>query len=195
MRLIITRHGETEDNKARILTGHLPGKLSKEGILQAKKLALRLKDEKIDYVYSSDLKRCVDTTNAILNYHPDDVKVEFTSELRERYMADFEGKKRDDLGPDYFQKMNESKDVESLENMRLRAEKFLHQVLKKHKTDTVLFVAHNWIKKSLIGVITGKEISEVLKMETMHNTSVSIFEISKDKNHKIHAFNCAKHLD
>jgi len=37
MRLIITRHGETEENRARIIQGHLPGKLSEIGINQAKK--------------------------------------------------------------------------------------------------------------------------------------------------------------
>ena len=40
MRLILTRHGETEENATGIRQGHLPGKLSEKGIEQAKKLAL-----------------------------------------------------------------------------------------------------------------------------------------------------------
>ena len=48
MRLILTRHGETEENVADIIQGHLPGKLSEKGIAQVKKVAKRLKDEKID---------------------------------------------------------------------------------------------------------------------------------------------------
>ncbi len=51
MRLIITRHGETEENIAGIMMGHLQGKLSATGIEQAKKVALRLKDEKIDFIF------------------------------------------------------------------------------------------------------------------------------------------------
>ena len=45
MRLIITRHGETEENIKGIHQGHMPGILSKLGIEQAKKLALRLKND------------------------------------------------------------------------------------------------------------------------------------------------------
>jgi len=58
MRLILVRHGETEENVAKITQGHMPSKLTKQGIEQAKKLALRLKDEKIDKIFVSDLKRC-----------------------------------------------------------------------------------------------------------------------------------------
>ena len=47
MKLIIVRHGETEENKIGIIQGHLPGTLSVIGIEQAQKIALRLKDEKM----------------------------------------------------------------------------------------------------------------------------------------------------
>ena len=48
MKLILTRHGETIENKKGILQGQKIGTLSKKGIKQAKKLALRLKGKKID---------------------------------------------------------------------------------------------------------------------------------------------------
>jgi broad specificity phosphatase PhoE len=70
MRLILTRHGETEENKLGIVQGHMQGTLSKEGIHQAEKLAERLRKEKIDAIFSSDLKRAVDTSKIILSYHP-----------------------------------------------------------------------------------------------------------------------------
>jgi probable phosphoglycerate mutase len=43
MKLILTRHGETEENKAGIIQGQGIGRLSDEGKNQAKKIALRLK--------------------------------------------------------------------------------------------------------------------------------------------------------
>jgi len=97
MKLIITRHGETEDNKAGIIQGHLPGKLTDVGINQAKKIALRLKDEKINYIYSSDLARASDTTKEILKYHPD-APVKFVKNLREKFLGSWQGKKKTDLG-------------------------------------------------------------------------------------------------
>lgn len=127
MRLIITRHGETEESMAGIIQGHLPGKLSADGIEQAKKVAFRLKDE-------------------------------------------------------------------TLEDLYLRAESFLHKIILKHHQDTVLLVGHNGINKALIAVITGKKHKEIQSIDNQHNTSVNIFEIDESKNHKLLCFNCIKHL-
>jgi len=85
MKIILTRHGRTVENDAGILQGHLPGKLNEKGIIQAQKVAIRLQDEHIDYMYSSDLDRAADTTREILKYHPD-VPVEFIQELREIFL-------------------------------------------------------------------------------------------------------------
>ena len=83
MRLILTRHGETEENVAGISQGQLlPGKLTDKGIEQAKKLASRLKDEKVDAIYSSDLARSADTAKIIAKYHSK-VKFHLAKELRE----------------------------------------------------------------------------------------------------------------
>ena len=68
-KLIIVRHGETEENAKRITQGHLNSQLSEKGKEQAQKLALRLKDEKIDCCYSSDLDRCMNTAKKIIELH------------------------------------------------------------------------------------------------------------------------------
>ncbi len=96
MKLIITRHGETIENKAGILQGHLPGQLSAEGIGQAKALGKRLQSEKIDVIYASDLQRVVDTTREITSYHPD-TEVIFTKELRERDLGEFQGQNKHEM--------------------------------------------------------------------------------------------------
>ncbi len=80
MKLIITRHGETEENRTGIVQGHLPGQLSESGIEQAQKLALRLKGEKIDVIYSSDLDRASDTAKEIAKDHPS-VPIRFVRDL------------------------------------------------------------------------------------------------------------------
>lgn len=83
MRLIITRHGETLENMEGIVQGHMHGTLSKKGIEQAEKLAKALKDEQIDYIYSSDLKRASDTAREISKFHKN-VPFQLTKDLRER---------------------------------------------------------------------------------------------------------------
>ena len=69
MKLILTRHRETEENKEGILQGWLPGHLSLEGKRQAKLVAQRLQDVKVDFIYTSDLKRCLDTASEIAKRH------------------------------------------------------------------------------------------------------------------------------
>lgn len=59
--LYLARHGQTEENLARIFQGHLPGQLTEEGRKQAFELREKLRDVELDAVLSSDLKRCVET--------------------------------------------------------------------------------------------------------------------------------------
>ena len=47
----------------------------------------------------------------------------------------------------------------------------------------------------MIAVITGKSPKDIKSIENQHNTSINIFEIDEDKNHKTLCFNCKKHLD
>lgn len=198
MRLIITRHGETEENKAGVIQGHLPGKLSASGIDQAKKVAPRLKDEKIDFIYSGDLKRTSDTAKEIAKFHSN-TPIEFVEELRERNMGEFQGKKISDFnwGKSDFTAatFSESKEVETMEQLYRRAESFLDKIISKHQHETVLFVGSNGINKALIAVIIGKSHEDIKGFENQHNTSVNIFDIDEDKNHKMHIFNCKEHLD
>lgn len=196
MRLIITRHGETEENVAGILQGHLPGTLSARGIDQAEKVALRLQDEKIDCIYASDLARAADTAKAIAKYHPN-IKIEFTEALRERNLGEIQGRKKRELGWD-------RKDIEAnlaalaggetLEAVYKRAECFLDKIIRNHPKESILLVGHSGIGKALVAVITGKSHTEMNAVEKLRNTSVSIFGIDEDKNHQIVCYNCTAHL-
>ncbi|MFH1053086.1 MAG: histidine phosphatase family protein [Candidatus Woesearchaeota archaeon] len=196
MRLILTRHGETEENIKGIMQGHLHGTLSKKGIEQAKKLALRLKDEKIDCIYSSDLGRSFNTTKEIIKFHPN-VPVDYVKELRERNLGEFTGMEKSKLGWDKNKSLvfADPKKGETRKQLYDRAEKFLFKVLKKHKNDTVLFVGHNGINKAIILVIRGMDPEEIRSIENFQNTSITILNIDEEKNHKIHIFNCGKHLN
>ena len=197
MKLIITRHGETEENVAGILMGHLPGVLSTNGINQAKKLALRLKDEKINFIYSSDLTRASDTAKEIAKYHKN-TPIEFTKELREKNLGEFEGKKKSDLGWDnnnFMATSVEPQNGESLENLYLRAKNFLSNTFKKHDKNTILLVAHNGINKAIVSVITKVGIENIKTAENFKNTSLSVFDIDKNKNYKMILFNDTKHLE
>ncbi len=78
--LYLVRHGQTEENAAHILQGHMPGHLSHEGIAQAQALRDELKNIRFDALLCSDLKRCMDTA-MILN-EPHGLPLESTSPSR-----------------------------------------------------------------------------------------------------------------
>jgi len=197
MKLIITRHGETIENKKGIIQGHLHGTLSELGKEQVRKVAERLKDEKIDYIYSSDLARASDTAKKIAKFHPK-TPLHLVKELRERYWGTFQGKTKKELELDKKEIMvkfiHSEKGVESIEELYQRAKKFLDKIIHKHHNDNILFVGHTGINKALICVITNKKAKGIPNIEYLHKTGINIYEIDEDRNHKIHLFNCNKHL-
>lgn len=91
MRLILVRHGETEDNAAEIIQGQTDGQLTATGRAQAESAALKLKDIRIDAIYTSDLKRVKDTAAAIAAQLPEMARTE-DMRLREQDFGIFEGR-------------------------------------------------------------------------------------------------------
>lgn len=186
MKLIITRHGETIENKKGITQGHLPGHLNKLGIQQARRLAKRLKDEKIDFIYSSDLKRAADTAKIIRKYHKN-TPIKFVKELRERYLGKYQGTKSGEYPYDLWK-------TETKANIVNRVKKFLDKTLHKHRNETVLFVGHGGSIRGLMCVIRNKPTNYFYEMKDINNTSITVATINENKKHKIHLFNCTKHL-
>jgi len=196
MKLIITRHGETEENKNRIIQGHLPGILSEVGIEQAKKVADRLKDEKIDHIFSSDLARAFDTAKEISKFH-EGLEPIPTVELRERDFGDLQGKHP----PMKWKEMKWESDfegqykLEKVADMHERAKTALKRTLEEHKGKTVLFVAHGSLNKTLIAHLLGKSHKEMNEVEDLKNTSITIFEFDDEDNPSLKLFNCIEHLE
>ena len=80
----LIRHGETEQNVLKVWQGHTDTPLNKNGLRQAKLLALRLKDSNAT-VYSSNLKRASETASFLSK------KIELRETLREINVGDFTG--------------------------------------------------------------------------------------------------------
>jgi len=184
MRLILTRHGKTIENEQGIMMGHLPGHLSELGKEQAKKLALRLKDEKIDFIYSSDLARAVDTAKEVARNHSD-ISLYFITDLRERNLGDLQGRLSSEVKVPEGNMFMEIPNGESLYELLMRAQNFLKTIYGKHKNETVLLVSHNGIQKAIICAIEGKNLNDLMSMPNLGNASVTIYEISNGFYRKV----------
>jgi broad specificity phosphatase PhoE len=86
-RVYIVRHAETEENKQKIIQGHLDTNLNSEGERQADLVSKALKDIPFDVAYSSNLKRAMDTAKRILVHHSG-VEVQTHIAIRERVRRD-----------------------------------------------------------------------------------------------------------
>jgi len=190
MRLIVVRHGETIENREKICQGQTDGTLSELGIKQAKKLALRLRDEKFDRVYSSDLGRAVNTAKEIMRYHPD-LKLKLDKRLRERHIAEIAGQK---FSKD-FDWNNLPKGSETRQDLYDRVKNFLDELYSKHKDKTVLIVTHGGVKIIFLLIAYNKPLSDFLSFRGIKNTSVSIWDMEEEGNYKVHLVNCTKHLN
>ncbi|MCS2917858.1 histidine phosphatase family protein [Parabacteroides merdae] len=116
--LILSRHGETEENKLHIMQGQLPGHLSELGKQQAKALAETLDKEKLDVIVCSDLARSYDTAMAVARQKG--LQPVATPLLREMDWGIYTGKVADEMD---FTTLPES--VETIEALYKRAGDFV----------------------------------------------------------------------
>lgn len=88
-RIFLIRHGETEWNKQNRLQGNSDIQLSPEGIRQAELLAKHAPFQHVDAIYSSDLRRAVQTAEILAKKF--NLPVQTMPELRETNFGDWEG--------------------------------------------------------------------------------------------------------
>ena len=87
--LVYETHSTSTDNEQGFATGWLPGELSERGREQARGLGRRRRDDGIDVVFSSDLRRAVQT--AELAFRGSEMPLHQDARLRECNYGDLNG--------------------------------------------------------------------------------------------------------
>ena len=184
-RIILTRHGQTLWNIEGRVQGSSDSPLTETGLLQARSLALRLRDEGIKHIYSSDSLRAIGTAEEIrreLNLE----KLSTNAALREFSFGEWEGRIWQDLRVDYPEifkiwdvepHLVTTPGGENMERVLERAWKFLQQIVKDHTGDTICLVTHGLTLKLLVTKVLGFEVHEWAKTPWQHNTALNIFEV------------------
>lgn len=174
MEIILVRHGESEANKAHVFGA--PGTpLTPEGEEQAEALAQRLADLKIDAVYTSTMKRAIDTATPLAGRL--NKKIITDKRLDEVSFGSWEGKPNDELakitGKNSWELLD-SYDYdfnrwggENAKQVELRVKSFLND-LKRQKYKLVLIVCHGGIVRWLHFLITGEKITWQPNAEELH---------------------------
>lgn len=157
-KLYLVRHGETVANKAHILQGQTDGELNDTGRRQAGEVRKKLNGTEIDVYVASDLQRAVETCKIIAGQEYDNLVT--TPLLRERDWGSFTGKYIPDLEGQTW-----PDDIESLEELKSRAQNFLTWLKVTYPDKAVLAVGHGIINKAIQSVYFRKPMNEIQKMD------------------------------
>ncbi|MCI9016927.1 MAG: histidine phosphatase family protein [Clostridia bacterium] len=113
MKLLLTRHGQTDWNVARKIQGTTDIDLNQTGIKQAELTREKLLNEKIDIIISSPLKRARKTAEIINKGR--NIPIIIDNEIKERCFGIFEGKTREEFNFEEIWNYKLNKKYENLE--------------------------------------------------------------------------------
>lgn len=147
--IILVRHGETAWNVEDRCIGISDIGLNDRGLVQAQQLAEVLKNAPINHIYSSDLRRALETAAAIRVYHSATLKVD--PALREVSYGIWEGKPVGALWTDDLQNLQSwfedpacpPPGGESYVQLEKRISPLVERLLADYAGETILLVGHN----------------------------------------------------
>jgi len=155
--IFLIRHGETVWNTKKLIQGQLDSPLTDNGIRQSNLLSKRIKKINPDIIYTSDLKRAIDTAN-IINQHINKDVIEISG-VRERHWGVFQGadwpKVKKFFPTQYKYYKNDSKNYmipngESYNQVAKRTMDSLSDIIKNHENQKIVVVTHGGVISPLI---------------------------------------------
>ena len=200
LRLLLLRHGETAWNRERRYQGWTDTPLSPEGLVQAEAAARELKEHTFAAVYSSPLRRALDTAVAIAAPHG--LEVATDAAFKELGHGEWEGltldeaRARDGALHDGWAKtphLVSPPGGESLAKARERVLAGLDRLRAGHADDTVCLVTHGVTVRILILEALGLPLERIW---SLHSAPTGISELEfRDDWTALHRMNTLVHLD
>lgn len=166
-RICLARHGETNWNLEKRVQGQLNIPLNVRGFAQAEALARELAGEKFDRVYSSDLKRALQTATPLAERLG--LPILPTPRLREKHDGVWQGMTFAEVDLLYPQEHLLHRQrrpdfaitgAESLERFAARVAAELNAIAARHEGETLLVVAHAGVLDIGYRLATGLGLSE-----------------------------------
>ena len=154
MKILVTRHGQTDWNVLEKLQGQTDIELNDFGRMQARETRNLIRDEKIDLIITSPSKRAKETAE-IINENFNVTIVE-DSRLMERKFGVFEGTTKNErkllkeTNPEinYVWDYNKNIAIDDMETIKFfcnRVYQVLDEIVKKYKDKNILIVTHGGV--------------------------------------------------
>ncbi|MEA2628743.1 MAG: hypothetical protein QOJ10_1203 [Chloroflexota bacterium] len=180
--MLLVRHGQSTWNHEHRIQGQLDPPLSDEGRRQAARLGRRLAGRRFSGLYSSDLKRALETSRVIGRA----VGIEPTpmEGLREIYLGEWEGLLTEELAvryPEAWAGWTEEPDWdlvpggEGSAQFEARVKVALDSLFDRHQEGDVLAVTHGGVIQIALHHVVGRPGRGIFPFR-IQNTSVSVIE-------------------
>jgi broad specificity phosphatase PhoE len=158
--LVYETHSISVDNERGIATGWLPGELSAKGRRLALELGERRRDDGIACVFSSDLRRAVET--AEIAFEGTNVEIRRDERLRECNYGELNGAPVAQLEPRRRFVDEPYPGGESYRNCVGKMRRFLADVAREFDGRRVLVIAHSAQRYALCHLLEGMPLEELV---------------------------------
>jgi probable phosphoglycerate mutase len=160
----IVRHGETENNRAKRLSGWIDTPLTETGLLTSTKVATKFASIPVNAIYSSDLGRAFITAYTLallLHFSKPIIRL---AGLREVNYGDAANMYTEDAYELFPQLDRDTHYIppngESLEDMQRRVLRTIDDINKQYTNASIILVCHSGVLTALHASHTGQDLGE-----------------------------------
>lgn len=202
-RVLLIRHGQSEGNAEGRFGGHTSTPLSPRGLAQAEATARALSSETLSAIYSSDLRRAVETAEPLSRLM--NLPIERSSAFRERSVGVMEGLTFEEAASEhplqYAALLRRDfdhvlLDGESYRQMLERASRQLDRAIEEHRGESIAIFSHTGticiLLLHLMGALDAPELRPV--WISTANCGINRLELRSDGFIRVLAINDTRHL-
>jgi broad specificity phosphatase PhoE len=186
MRLILVRHGETDWNQQLRMQGQSDIELNELGRRQAEALALALKGESLEAIYTSPLKRAMETARTINRFHQ--IAIEVDDRLKEIDMGGVDGLIPEEVQVRYSSfweqwvkgKLSSLRfpQGESFAELRERTWAAIEEINRRHSSGMVAVISHGLVIANIICRALELGLSHFMKFSPL-GAAISVLRFDK----------------
>jgi broad specificity phosphatase PhoE len=175
----IVRHGQTENNLAKRLSGWIDTPLTKEGLVPTAKVIAKLKNIKIDHMYSSDMGRAFITAYVVARGLGFDKEIKRLAGLREvnyGVAANMPTTEAYKLYPRLDRDTHYTpSEGESLDHMQQRVFATIDELNTLHQDAMIVLVCHSGVMAALRASHIGDDFGKHNISEAYEHDYVGVF--------------------
>jgi len=198
--VLLVRHGQTKSNITGYFMGWSNEDISDLGYAQVRSLSSRLAKFPIDTIYTSPLKRAMNTARILAEPHKLELNV--LDDLTEIGLGDWQGLHRDEVSQKWPEIWSQSRidpsvvtfpNGENFQQLTERAVRAFNRIVADNTNRHTLAVTHDAVIRVLAAHVLGTSNSIYRHME-INNASLSVIRVEDDRMRLV-TLNDTAHLD